>query len=606
MEEKNRNVANQNKDGNRTVVQNSNKTPGRTINGNTTRNTHSTSGGTRNGNSNRNPNGNPNKRRKKKKRPNYLLQIGIVFASVLFVALIGVLIWASIYSNSHFLKGTIINDIDASGMTVEELEARMRQYNLQIRQKKSDGTYLTETITGDQIGIKVSDLAAIDDILDKQNVFHIIGYVFTHKEKVYEIADFYSYPEKGLENAVSKLSCFSDSFVVEPVDAHISDFNEETGYQIVPEVIGNQVNKVKVKKLIKDAVDSLELTVDLEKEECYIFPQIYADDARLTKLLAGLKKYTDVKIVYQFGDNQEVVDGRKLNDFLDIDEESATVTLDESQIDDFVIGLRKKYDTIFRERNFRTSYGSDVKVSGGDYGWWMNYGEEQKQLKEMIENGESGERVPVYYQTAAAYGEKDYGNTYVEVNLTAQHLFLIVDGKRVLESDFVSGNASRNFDTPEGTYSMTYKETNALLVGENYETPVSYWMPFNGNVGLHDAVWRDNFGSDIYKKSGSHGCVNLPYKVAKEIYGYVSKGTPVICYHLPGTESTHETPQDASARAQAVIDAIDNIGQVTKDSQKKIDRAQQLYNEADAEAKEAVTNYDTLKKAKSDFAEIKK
>lgn len=42
-----------------------------------------------------------------------------------------------------------------------------------------------------------------------------------------------------------------------------------------------------------------------------------------------------------------------------------------------------------------------------------------------------------------------------------------------------------------------------MLVGENYETPVSYWMPFNGNIGLHDAIWRDSFGADIYKKSGS-------------------------------------------------------------------------------------------------------
>ncbi len=36
--------------------------------------------------------------------------------------------------------------------------------------------------------------------------------------------------------------------------------------------------------------------------------------------------------------------------------------------------------------------------------------------------------------------------------------------------------------------------------------------------------------------NGSHGCVNLPYAVAQEIYGYVEKNTPVICYYLPGTE----------------------------------------------------------------------
>ena len=77
-------------------------------------------------------------------------------------------------------------------------------------------------------------------------------------------------------------------------------------------------------------------------------------------------------------------------------------------------------------------------------------------------------------------------------------------------------------------------------MGETYRTPVNFWMPFNNNVGMHDATWRDSFGGNIYKTSGSHGCINLPYAAAKEIYGYVEKGTPVICYHLPGTEPVVE------------------------------------------------------------------
>ena len=61
-------------------------------------------------------------------------------------------------------------------------------------------------------------------------------------------------------------------------------------------------------------------------------------------------------------------------------------------------------------------------------------------------------------------------------------------------------------------------------------------MPFNNNVGMHDASWRSEFGRNIYRTNGSHGCINLPYSVAQEIYDYVEKDTPVICYHLPGTE----------------------------------------------------------------------
>ncbi len=183
-----------------------------------------------------------------------------------------------------------------------------------------------------------------------------------------------------------------------------------------------------------------------------------------------------------------------------------------------------------------TSYGKEVTISSGDYGWWMNSEQEIQELTEMIRQGESGERTPVYYQTADQYGMPDYGNTYVEINLTAQHLFLYKDGTKVLESDFVSGNSSRGYDTPDGVYGITYKQRNATLTGENYQTPVSWWMPFNRNIGMHDAGWRGSFGGNIYKTNGSHGCINLPPSVAKEIYENIEKGTPVICYHLPGTE----------------------------------------------------------------------
>ena len=53
---------------------------------------------------------------------------------------------------------------------------------------------------------------------------------------------------------------------------------------------------------------------------------------------------------------------------------------------------------------------------------------------------------------------------------------------------------------------------------------------------MHDATWRNEFGGNIYRTNGSHGCINLPYSIAQEIYSYVEKDTPVICYHLPGTE----------------------------------------------------------------------
>ena len=68
------------------------------------------------------------------------------------------------------------------------------------------------------------------------------------------------------------------------------------------------------------------------------------------------------------------------------------VTLDQTQVENYVATLRKKYDSIFRSRTFMTSYGKEITVDGGDYGWWMNYQQEAKELAAQIETGESGRR----------------------------------------------------------------------------------------------------------------------------------------------------------------------------------------------------------------------
>lgn len=545
-----------------------------------------------------------NKKKKRKKKNQKM----VLWSSlgVLFVFLLGLLIAGSVYCSSHFSKGTIINEIDASGLTMEELESRMREYVLTVRERTGEGGYITETITGDQIGVTVSNTDELNGILKQQNILKAISSYIKGEQQVYTVENLYAYVDSALMTAILKLQGFQESFVTGPENAHISEYDPQTGYRIVPEIRGNVLNQTKTIQTVETAVDALLTEIDLEKAGCYEEPSVYADDAKLTERLEQMKQYTDLRIVYHFGQQEEVIDGSVLSGWLLVDEETNKVSVSEEKIDDFVVMLRKKYDTIFRSREFQTSYGKTITIEGGDYGWWMNYSQEQEQLKEMIENGESGERIPVYYQTAAVYGSQDYGNTYIEINLTAQHLFLYVNGEKKMESEFVSGNAARGFDTPAGIYGITYKEQDAMLVGENYETPVSYWMPFNGNIGLHDAIWRDSFGADIYKKSGSHGCINMPYLKAKELYGEIAKGTPVICYYLDGTESEETISQPDAEKAQAVVDSIAKIGTVTKESKKKIERARQLYNDASAAQREYVTNYEVLTAAEEAYQSLKK
>ena len=104
-----------------------------------------------------------------------------------------------------------------------------------------------------------------------------------------------------------------------------------------------------------------------------------------------------------------------------------------------------------------------------------------------------------------------------------------------MESDFVSGNLSKGWGTPAGTYPLTYKQRNAVLKGEGYRTPVDYWMPFNGGIGMHDATWRSSFGGTIYKTGGSHGCINLPHRNACNLLQPGWNGEGNLCNATAGS-----------------------------------------------------------------------
>ena len=140
------------------------------------------------------------------------------------------------------------------------------------------------------------------------------------------------------------------------------------------------------------------------------------------------------------------------------------------------------------------------------------------------------------------------------------------------------------------------------MTGEDYRVETSYWMPFAGNVGMHDATWRSVFGGTVYKKSGSHGCINLPYKAARTIYQNVDTWTPVICYRLEGTEKSSTTPHPDSEIGIIGVEAIDRIFDAKKGSAEYIKRvkwARQVYTDLTANQRKYVTNYQKLVEAEN-------
>ncbi|MFA9379239.1 MAG: L,D-transpeptidase family protein [Lachnotalea sp.] len=494
---------------------------------------------------------NRNKRKKSKK---IKLRVGFITG----IALILLYLVGSFYYTIHFYNRTTINGVKCSNMSVKSAEkiisTQVRNYNLTIEER--DGN--TEQINGEDIGLTLYFDGGLDAIKKKQNGFlWPIGFFSLDDFQIGTMIDF----DKDLmESFYNYLNCFKEESVILPQDAHISDYGTD-GYTVVAEVQGNQVKKDEFYELVQKAVLSLADSISIEDEDCYEKPTLTADYEPLVQAVEKMNQLTSSDITYEFGDAKEVVDGEKIHNWITVDADY-NVTLDSPSVKEFVDYIGKTYNTFGKVRTLNTSYGQTIKVSGGDYGWWLDRVTELSELTDAIEDSTQGVREPVYFQTAKQYGDDDVGSTYVEINLSAQHLYFYKDGELVVDSDLVSGNLTKGNGTPVGTYPVQYRQQNATLVGEDYATPVAYWMPFNGNIGLHDAPWRNGvFGKDIYLASGSHGCINLPPTVAKTIFEGITKGTAVFVYELPGTENyvvdptaVYNTTQTEGATTESTTD----------------------------------------------------
>ena len=536
-------------------------------------------------------------KRKKQQAASGKNYTGLVLTCIM-TAIAVIYVGFAIYFESHFCFGTSIDGIAVGGSSVEKVEdafrTEMKNYQLTVTAREDKNG----TIAGSDIDMEPVFQGEIETLLNEQNGFSWLIRMFQKQE--FELEKVVSYDEQKLNEAVSNLPCMKDQRT--PVDATYADYTKENGYALVPADYGTEVDAAKVKKVVSDAILVLDETVDLEQSDCYRKPAVGDDDKDLLDLIDTLNQYVGVTITYDFGDDKEVLDGTTISTWLS-EGTDEKVSIDEEEVLAFVKTLAKKYNTAYSPKELKTSYGTTVTVTGGFYGWRIDNSGEVEQILADLKAGKDVEREPVYLTTANSHGEHDYGDSYVEINLTNQHLFLYKDGKLVVESDFVSGNLAKGHDTPTGAFGLTYKTMNAVLRGPDYETPVTYWMPFNGDVGMHDATWRNKFGGSIYKTGGSHGCINLPASAAKKIYETIDKGYAVLVYRMPGDNPT--VVQQPQADVPSVINAISIIGPVTLESETAIVNARNMYNSLSDADKAQVTNYDTLTAAEAALAALK-
>lgn len=430
----------------------------------------------------------------------------------------------SIYFANHFFFNTVINGVNVSIISHDKahdiIRSYIKDYKLQLLERSGE----IEEIAGQDIGMELNEKNSISKIYQSKNPFLWISSLF--KSQKHYVNDLFVYNKDNLENKINGLNCLNKE-IVNPQNVSFKYSNGS--YEVIKEVYGNKINEDKLKMAIKRNLLQGESKLDLNEQNCYENPKYTLNSDKTFETKNLLNKYVSSRITYIFENQNEILDGNAINEWLTVDE-NLDVKISEMAVMKYVRSLIKKYDTVGITRNFKTSVGKTVEVTGGLYGWKINFDEETKALLENIKSGIVIEKEPIYAQKALPRGKNEIGNTYVEINITRQHLWLYKNGRLITQGAVVTGNPSRGNATKVGVYMLNYKQKGANLTGPGYEAEVTYWMPFFGNIGIHDASWRHSFGGNIYKSNGSHGCVNAPLYLAEKIFENIEEGTPIICY----------------------------------------------------------------------------
>ena len=441
---------------------------------------------------------------------------------------------AAVDTDFHrFVVGTIINGVPVSGMTTADAEAYIEGYfNGGYTLEIEDTEGVREAITDTSIGYTVDVTGDLEAILKEENDGgRVSGPGVEHR---YTVDAELKYDEAALRALLENMAFVKNASPTS--DAYITPYEEGKAFSIVPEVQGTEIDMDKLMAAVKDALNSQTRLLKVENLDCYKTIQVTADNADLNQMCANLNRYKDINITYVFGDQQEILPGLEAVKWID-GVSGSTVQVNQQKVAEYVKYLADKYDTYGKPHTFTSTSGRQVSVNG-DYGWQINQAEEAVALTRMVQNGTNQTREPAYSRTAASRTGNDFGTTYVEVDMGLQHIYMYENGTLIAEAPIVTGNVAKGWTTPEGLYTLYYKERDRVLRGPkradgtySYESPVSYWMPFNGGSGLHDASWRGKFGGEIYKNNGSHGCINIPPKTAAVIYEHVYKGIPILCFY---------------------------------------------------------------------------
>lgn len=320
--------------------------------------------------------------------------------------------------------------------------------------------------------------------------------------------------------------------MVKPENASLEYDEKSKSMVIKPEKYGNEINLDTACDFMLDALKRGETVIDFTKIT-NVNPAILSTDQKLKEEQQAINAVLSSTIEYTLYDGSTyTLDASVMKDWI-VRGEDGYYSIDlDGNIPKFIDGLNEKAQYLLTSTDFNATGLGKIKIAFGRKKYaTINEEEETNRIKQQLSTSGTYKVEPIYNALPNYYNI----NTYVELDITRQRVWMYVNGKCILDTPCVTGNVAGGYSTPVGIYYLTYKTTDTYLEGYNgdgskYKSHVNFWMPFNGGIGFHDAAWRGSFGGKIYMTNGSHGCVNMPYNAAQTLYQNIDTSIPIILY----------------------------------------------------------------------------
>lgn len=487
----------------------------------------------------------------------------IIPGILIVVAILVAILVPRIYYSGRWYANTYIADTNVSGMTLNQSKIALHKiynnYKLEVK-GKTDGRL---TVRRDDIDYIINIDETIKEEFERQHAnFSLLG---LFEKKDVSINPIVSYDKDKLKKLIknSEIVKGSNNYkIIKPVDATVSYSKDKRSYEIVKEINGNKIIIKKLLKVVVEALDegieSIDISDTSRYGNVYKMPKITSDCKEIKKEIKVMNSAVLRWIKWKIADGvTEKVTPENISKWISY--KNGSVNYDTQAMRNWMEKMCLKYKTLGGTRTFKSHTGKDVQISGGDYGWRLDYDQMmsqfesalKKKLKSSLQDAyikepSSANKKPLIINKKAVYSGtaytqnfddkmKDFDeNNYTEVSIAEQMVYVIRDGKVAFSCRCITGLPSDpERATKTGAYFIKEHKAKAVLKGANYETPVNDWVRISWTgTGFHEAHWQPwgSWTKDMYQSRGSHGCVNLSPQDAHTIFNML-KYKEVVFIH---------------------------------------------------------------------------